>query len=777
MASGAGSSGSGGGPGDRQYPGNGAGSVPGPVHLAREDGIRIGALAIDPPARRIAHDDGRVQILEPRLMQVLVVLLRSGGRIVSRDELIDRCWGGRIVGDDAISSVIYRLRRMVRDIAGGVFTIDTIAKVGFLLVPEPAGQARRPRVGIDFLRRGRLRWAAAAGAVAVLASLGLVSGSNSSSSSSSTAAAVQAPSIAVLPFADLSPGQENAYFAGGMAEAIMGLLSEAPGLRVIGRTSIGLLGKNAGIDEARTRLGITHVLEGSVRRSGEALRVNVRLIDASDGSQIWTEQFDRSLGDVFTIQDDIAAQVLRRLHGTLAARDDSPTSFPTSPRVYDLYLAAIALERAGTLNSLLRAKALLERAVLLDPDYAPVHARLASYAREIWLRGDPDKAVSEWPASLAHARRALTLAPNLGAAHAAMATLVEKETDWAPALPYLKRAIELDPGNFIAWDLLAHVQDRHLCQYQDAAASYRRAIAIEPLMPSPQYNLTRMLAEMGAFTDAAASVHHFTSVSRDPIHTARMRALVPGYSGDLSSSAVWLDEAIRLDSGYWGTRSGQMQNLRALGLVDAAIRSVPDLQRPLAVPFLRGDYATAAAAAIDIGDRIWTVQPAYLTLAMPALLRAGREDWLVQSFDRSFPSVEAFDQQLGCRQTVFFGPHLVLALQREGRHRDAALLLRLTRSAFRKRAEAGLRGPMQEVLRARLLALKGRNEAALTALDRAATLGWLDQFWPYFGMGDPLFDPIRRDPRFRAVEHRIQASVRRERAELADQMRSARRES
>ncbi|HYE27312.1 MAG TPA: hypothetical protein VEA61_03635 [Allosphingosinicella sp.] len=544
-----------------------------------------------------------------------------------------------------------------------------------------------------------------------------------------------------------------------MAEAIMGSLSHEPGLRVIGRTSMGMLGEGAGINEARTRLGVTHVLEGSVRRSGQALRVNVRLLDARDGRQVWAEQFDRSLGDVFAIQDDIGAQVLTRVRGALATGEALPVTYRTSPEVYDLYLAAIAFERDETRPSSLRAKELLERAIRIDANYAPAYARLASYARGSLHR--PTRGVIDRAAGLSHARRALTLAPTLGDAHASMGILIENDRDWPRSIPHLQRAVELDPGNFPAWNMLGHIQQFHQCRFREAAASYRRASAVEPLIASPRLSQVLLLAEMGESKAAATATRHFTDISKDQTHLPIFRSIISFYNGDLSTAAASGRKAIRLNP----DRSGHAQTLRALGLTDEALQSMPKFERPVAVPLLRGDHRAAAAAAVRDGDRIW--RGPNLFLAVPVLLRAGRDDWLVHSFDRNYPSVEAFVERLGCRNTVFSAPHLIVALRSRGRGADAERLLRLTHGRFEEWAEAGLGGTLGKVTRARLLVLAGRRGEALATLDQAVTLGWLDQFWPYFSLGDRLFDPIRADPRFVAIEQRIAAGVRRERAELA----------
>lgn len=746
-----------------------------PVKLAHHDSIRVGPLVIDPPARRIVHDDGREELLEPRAMQVLVALLRADGSILSRDDLIDCCWEGRIVGDEAISSVLYRLRRAAKDLADGVFRIETIAKVGFRLVREPgAVDAQQPdRAGVPLTRRRGLRWAAGVTALGFLAAIGVAALTLWSDDRPSLAKAEATPSLAVLPFADLSSGRDNGYFADGMAEAIMGLLSDEPGVRVIGRTSIGMLGEGAGINEARTRLGVTHVLEGSVRRSGQALRVNVRLLDARDGRQVWAEQFDRSLGDVFAIQDDIGAQVLTRVRGTLAAGVAAPVTYRTSPEVYDLYLSAIAFERLETRPSSLRAKELLERAIRIDADYAPAYARLASYARGSLHR--PTRGVIDRAAGLSHARRALTLAPTLGDAHASMGILVENERDWVWSIPHLQRAVELDPGNFPAWNMLGHIQQFHQCRFREAAASYRRASAVEPLIASPRLSHVLLLAEMGKSGAAAASTRRFTDISQDRTHVPIFWSIISFYNGDLSSAAVSQREARRLNPDDSTYGSGHAQTLRALGLIDEALQSMPRFQRPVAVPLLRGDHRAAAAAAVRDGDRIW--RGPNLFLAVPALLRAGQDDWLVQSFDRNYPSVEAFVERLGCRNTVFSAPHLIVALRSRGRGADAERLLSLANRRYEEWAQAGLGGTLGKVTRARLLVLAGRRGEALAALDQAVTLGWLDQFWPYFSIGDRLFDPIRADPRFVAMEQRIAAGVRRERAELAAHENRRRRAS
>ena len=188
---------------------------------------------------------------------------------------------------------------------------------------------------------------------------------------------IPSQSIAVLPFADMSPDRDQEYFSDGLTEELLNLLAKVPGLHVASRTSaFSFKGKQEDIRDIAEKLRVRHVLEGSVRKAGDQLRITVQLIKASDGYHLWSENYDRSMANIFAIQDEIARAVVESLKPQLL--DETPVAQETSSEAYNLYLQALHYKRQRTPDSLDRAMDLLERAVAIDPEYAPAWALLSS---------------------------------------------------------------------------------------------------------------------------------------------------------------------------------------------------------------------------------------------------------------------------------------------------------------------------------------------------------------------------------------------------------------
>jgi TolB-like protein len=225
-------------------------------------------------------------------------------------------------------------------------------------------------------------------------------------------------SVAVLPFADLSPARDQEYFCDGLAEELIAALARLQGVRVASRTSsFQFRGAGADVRSIGERLGVGAVLEGSVRRAGERLRVTVQLIDARDGYQLWSERYDRELEDVFAIQEEIAESVARALRLVLTERDrDALQSRRTSSlEAYELYLRARQI--LNSLRNLRVAVPLLERAIELDPSFALAHAALAEVSHFLydWSGARPEDLQRAEAAS----QKALALAPDLAEVHVA----------------------------------------------------------------------------------------------------------------------------------------------------------------------------------------------------------------------------------------------------------------------------------------------------------------------------------------------------------------------
>jgi TolB-like protein len=241
------------------------------VDLAHTAPFHLGSAEVRPATREVVDPGGRAALLEPRVMQVLVALARRRGEVVSRDELVEACWRGRIVGDDAINRCIAAIRKLV--LAWGEVAVETIARVGYRLDVAASDEAA-----------GRAL-------------------------------------VAVLPFEILSDESEMAHLSDGVCEEILQAVVKRTGLRVAGRAaSFRFRGPDKVLARVAEELRATHVVDGSVRRSGPRVRVSAYLIECEGLTTLWSERFELELCDAFAIQDAVAEAVVAKLRLALEQR-------------------------------------------------------------------------------------------------------------------------------------------------------------------------------------------------------------------------------------------------------------------------------------------------------------------------------------------------------------------------------------------------------------------------------------------------------------------------
>jgi TolB-like protein len=285
---------------------------------------------------------------EPQVFDLLEYLIRSRERVVSRDDLLAAVWRGRNVSDATLSSRINAARVAIGDNGEKQRLIRTLPRKGIRFVGEV-------REEID------LPGEAAA----------------TRESATPRIAALEGPSIAVLPFTNMSGDPEQEYFADGMAEDIITALSRISRLLVIARnSSFTYKGKSVDIREVGRELGVKYVLEGSVRRSGGRLRISGQLIDAASGAHLWADRFDGDASDVFELQDRITESVVAAIEPTLqvAEVERRRNSRPRELDAYDLVLRAYSLRYEFTPERIAAALDCLDQALTIDPNYAPATA-------------------------------------------------------------------------------------------------------------------------------------------------------------------------------------------------------------------------------------------------------------------------------------------------------------------------------------------------------------------------------------------------------------------
>jgi adenylate cyclase len=357
--------------------------------------------------------------LTPDASAVLKVLVTHAGAPVKKETLFSSVWSDSAVGDDALTSCIQELRKALADDAKQPQYIETRHRKGYQFIAPLSGNVARAKSASPPLK---------------------------------APAAEDLSAIAVLPFADLSPGRDQDYLCEGLAEELINALTHVEGLRVASRTaSFQFRGAGADVREVGRALRVGTLLEGSVRKANNHLRVTVQLVEVSTGSHRWSQRFDRPLDDIFAIQDEIANSVAASLRDRpLSAREQHALARPqTGAVVYEYYLRGRqCLPRMAAVD-LRKGAEMFDRAVALDANYAPAHAGLAMVHATLheWFGArDQDRERAERASA-----RALALAPDLADAHVARACALSLSRRYDEADQEFEQAIRLNPNLFDAY--------------------------------------------------------------------------------------------------------------------------------------------------------------------------------------------------------------------------------------------------------------------------------------------------------------------------------------
>jgi adenylate cyclase len=326
-----------------------------------------------------------------------------------------------------------------------------------------------------------------------------------SASVATTPAAIPYRSIAVLPFLDMSEKHDQEYFGDGMAEEILDLLAKLPGLHVPARTSsFYFKGKSEDIPTIARRLMVANVLEGSVRKSGNHVRVTVQLVRADNGYHLWSETYDRSLNDLFKVQDEIAGEIVRALKismGTNSATRAVPTN---SAEAHSLLLQAQFWLYRGT-DDARRAASYYQQAIHKDPDYAEAWAGLAKAL--LWGGRSAGQSRQQFHELVEHtAERAVALGPKLAEAHVALGTVrYQLDWDWDAATMEFETARSIDPDNIYALNGAGDLAAVHGRQ-TDALRLWEQSAQRDPLSPDTYISLAFAYYSMGRFAEAVAAM-------------------------------------------------------------------------------------------------------------------------------------------------------------------------------------------------------------------------------------------------------------------------------
>jgi len=395
-------------------------------------------------------------------------------------------------------------------------------------------------------------------------------------------------SIAVLPFEDFSAGRDQVHLAEGLADTLLHMLAQVPKLKVAARTSsFSFRGTNADIAEIGRELGVGAVLEGSVQRSGDTLRIIAQLIRVSDQSHLWSQTFDRPTGDIFAVQDEIANAVVVALRpGDEAAAEAALTSDRTSVEAYEHFVKGDRLWQVRSKEAIEESITEFKAAVAADPDYAPAHAGLAMAYIFSTYYGDRTfkevKLIAE-----AEIERALALDPELGFAHAARGQVLSIQEDNEGAEAAYRKAIEFDPSDATVYAWLSGIVSNDLSRwdegrallkkayeldprnlfvlgayagdlagfgdYEGALEVYRRGVALEPDSPRAYNNLANLHTRYGRHDDAIRA--YLAQIERSPDSWGPYRGIAARFLSldDQESAEEWFAKAKALNPNieYW----------------------------------------------------------------------------------------------------------------------------------------------------------------------------------------------------------------------------------
>ena len=465
----------------------------------------FGDFRLDEPERLLSRG-GHAIALAPKTVDVLRALVHSAGRLVTKQDLLELVWPETSVEEGILAVHISCLRKALGDDGGGRRYIETVARTGYRFVAAVVHLAEQRR-------------------------------------------AVEQPSIAVLPFANMNRDADDEYFSDGLAEEIINALTQVSGLKVIARTSaFAFKGKNEDIRKIAQALGVTNVLEGSVRRAGSRLRVTAQLIHAADGTHLWSQRYDRELTDVFALQDEMAAAIVGTLRVKLTEHPAAARPREPSLRAYEAFLKGkynlhgLFLKTAEEQGP--RAEEHFKQAIALDPQWADPHSVLGQ--QYLTLGGGGSRPSEMIPLARAEAWKALELLPSEPLARAVLGAIAAvHDYDWKEADEQFKLARASKSATPSVHPMYARYYLMPLGRFEEALEETEKVIAQDPL--NMWYRGIQLRILLSAKTYERAIVEAQKVLEFDERHLAAhaIIALACFFQGRLAEAREWSEEAFR----------------------------------------------------------------------------------------------------------------------------------------------------------------------------------------------------------------------------------------
>jgi TolB-like protein/DNA-binding winged helix-turn-helix (wHTH) protein/tetratricopeptide (TPR) repeat protein len=785
--------------------------------------LRIGAWLVDPSLDTLSQP-GTVQKLEPRTMRLLLVLAESPGKVVSVERMLAEVWPGVVVGPASVYQAVSRLRRLLGDTDPDPTYIATVPRKGYRLVaavqsvetepaaqqgptaqpepdrqlqshpelrsppgaqtqPEPQSQpASQSRPGPQSQPERRSRadrrsqptpvrrgwsWRRAFPAVAALVAIGLAV-FGWLHFEKPPPAALEEASVVVLPFIDMTTEKHDQAFCDGLTEELSNWLAQIPNLRVVARTSaFAYRGKNVDVRTIGRELGTSHALEGSLRRSGNQLRVTAQLVSTRDGYHVWSATFDRPMDDVVKVQEEIARSVADnleiRLTGPTAKRLTARRG--GSPQSYELYLLARYHQQLLTRDSNNRAIELYRQALVLDNRFALAYAGLArAYINQSYLGGLSVQEVADQVEPLLVA--GLRLNPELPELYTARGALRSDQGRFAEALLDLRRAISLNSNDSEALAAMGYLFITN-GQPREALSSYSAAALLDPLDFNLHARRCIALTDMARYDEADVACMHARALAPSGSWAYVATSWLDWARGRIDAALKWNGLAIKASPDEFDLYDDRANLLLTLGLTAEARRALEEA-RSATGSEERAAVRLAQVSYYEGGESALRAQMAAAHVESSThadtLFLAAREELMLHDaaaarrlLDKALAAPDLgpralddpwYERQGESEDVVFALAELGVGERDSAQRRLDALLARLDRLRQGSVERYGV-----YKLRAAALTLRGDFDGAMSALGHAADMGWREATQ---AMHDPVFAPLQSRSDFQLLMGRVQ---------------------
>ena len=574
-------------------------------------------------------------------------------------------------------------------------------------------------------------------------------------------------SIAVLPFVNMSDDASNEYFSDGISEEILNALAKVKGLQVTGRTSsFAFKGQNKDLRVIGKALGVENILEGSVRKSGNTVRITAQLIQVNNGFHLWSETYDRELDDVFAIQDEIASNILQQLKATLLdAEETVVTAIRTNAEAYDLYLLAKQRMYERTGPTIENAGELLDRAIAIDPDYAPAYAQ----------RGIATLLLSEGVGAYGN---------------------IPREQADAQGKIYLDKALQLDPELAEAWAGLGlyYYGQPTAPEQLKAIEVLQKALAINPGIIDANNWLQNLFQKLGRPAEAHDIV--MGMITRDPLYRPGIGNAINSFInfGQQEQAFVFLDKIRQLVPNNATIQSSEAKVRLSLGqvadsvaLIESAVALQPSNSvarqirssawmnshqyeriasegkgwRPVLALAVLGRNEEASILAFKRADKQGGVAILFTYLNI-----AGRSDELIAYLEERWPNLDALRADFPPYGAIgdFLMLDVALAYLRAGNQQRFDDALEHVRTVHESLLAQGVNGSIFLMHEAAYQALAGDLKASLGYLNRAISQGWVST--TKITLRWPALSPLEGNPQFEAIQARMIEHLNNERKKL-----------